>query len=626
MLSEANQKGQATIYDRAAKMKQCNIGTEGICCKVCSQGPCRLPLTKGIKDGTEPDNRIGLCGATPETIVARNLIRMVSAGSSAHADHGLALAETLLNLSQDEATEFKIKDENKLREIGRKLGVEAPEGTPVNELAGLVAKKSFAEFGKQHGELNYLKEAPQGTYDRWTKLGVKPRGVNREAVEIMHRTHMGVDQDYENLLFQGVRCALADGWASSSFSTDLQDAFFGTPVPGPADLSLGTLSRTNVNIVAAGNFPQVAEKLIELSKLPEMEALAKAAGAAGFKITGVCATANEITERHGIAGVADYLQQELAVITGAVEALVVDAQCAMEALSKLCDCYHTKLYTTSRTAKIDSGTNKKHLKITDSNINESATEILKEAAENFKKRGSVSIPEGVSVIEAGYSVEALGKALKSNGSGPLSPLASHIAKGTVKGVAGLLGCNNVRVAPGPSGNDPHVDLAKELIRDDVLVLTTGCAAMALGRAGLISKDAAKEAGPNLKKFCEETGLPPVIHLGSCVDNSRILHLLSGLVKTGSLGKEMAELPAVVAIPGWTSEQIVSVAFCFVASGIDVFLGYNLPINGVPTVMKYLSESFEEKYGGSFITDPDPLSQAQKIGKAIGDKRSSLGLQ
>ncbi|MDR2351998.1 MAG: anaerobic carbon-monoxide dehydrogenase catalytic subunit [Deltaproteobacteria bacterium] len=625
MLGVAKEKGQSTIFDRAAKMKPCNIGTEGICCKVCSQGPCRLPLTKAIKDGTEPDTRIGLCGATPETIVSRNLIRMVSAGSSAHADHGLELVETLKNLALGETSDYSIKDEAKLKEIAAKLELDPASASTTLELAQLVADKCFAEFGKQHGELTYLKEAPPATYERWTKLGVKPRGINREAVEIMHRTHMGVDQDYENLLFQGIRCALADGWAASSIATDIQDAFFGPPVPQASDLNLGSLSPTSVNVVVHGNYPMIAEKIIEAANLPDLIAYAKGKGADGYKITGICATGNELQERHGIPGAGDYLQQELAIITGAVEVLVVDAQCAMEALGKLCECYHTKLITTFHHSLIDSGKNTQHLKGSDKNALDRAKEILKIAADNFKKRGQVVIPEGTSKIMAGYSVESLGTVLKANGGGPLAPLAEAIKTGTIKGVVGLLGCNNVRVLPGPSGNDPHVDLALSLIKDDILVLSTGCAAMALGRAGLMAPEAKSQAGSKLAKFCEDTGLSPVIHLGSCVDNSRLLKLLAGLSKTGTLGTEIAELPAAVAIPGWTSEQIVSTAFYFMASGLKVYLGFTLPVQGVPAIVKYLDEDFTAKYGGALIHDPDPISQAGKISKLVEEKRSSLGL-
>jgi carbon-monoxide dehydrogenase catalytic subunit len=550
---------------------------------------------------------------------------MISAGSSAHADHGLVLAEALKDASTGETADFPLRDSGKLKEIAARLGLTVPSDTDDPGLSGIVADGLFSEFGRQTGELSYLKDAPEATYDRWTRLGVKPRGINREAVEIMHRTHMGVDQDFRNLLAQGVRCALADGWASAAIATDVQDAFFGAPSPREAPINLSSLSRTHVNVLANGNYPLLAEKILEASKLPEMLELAKAEGAEGFVVSGACSTASELQGRHGAPAAADYLQQELAVATGAVEALVVDAQCAMEALGKLAECYHTKVITTFKHAKILSGKNTTHLKGDAKNATDRAKEILKIAAQNFKNRGETAIPDGSGTIMAGYGLESLSKILKANGGGPAGPLAEAIKKGKIKGVVGVLGCNNVRVAPGPGGGEPHVDLAKALIKDDALVLSTGCAAMSLGRAGLLSPAAKGLSGPGLSAFCSETGLPPVIHLGSCVDNSRLLRLLSGLSRTGSLGSEISELPVAVAIPGWTSEQIVSLAFCLVASGVSVFLGFPLPVQGVPAIDAYLDGTFKELYGASFVQDPDPLSQATRIGVLVKEKRAALGL-
>ncbi|MDR2442697.1 MAG: anaerobic carbon-monoxide dehydrogenase catalytic subunit [Deltaproteobacteria bacterium] len=624
MLNLARERGQSTIFDRAQKMKQCNIGTEGICCKVCSQGPCRIPITKAIKEGTEPDTRIGLCGATPETISTRNLIRMISAGSASHSDHGLDLVETLKDFGEGKAPGYQIKDEAKLRSIASNLGLKETEGLTVAELSKVVADALLEEWGRQTGELSYLKLAPKESYDHWTKLGVKPRGINREAVEIMHRTHMGVDQDYRNLIFQGVRCALADGWSASMITTDLQDALYGAPTPSKASLSLGTLSPNKVNIVLTGQYPNLGEKLITLAETPAMINYAKSQGAEGFNIGGVCATAVELQERHALSGVGDYLQQELVLVTGAVEAMVVDAQCAMEALGAICECYHTKLITTLDKARFDPSKNYVQMEFKDENLDEKAEAILKLAADNFKKRGTVTIPEGVSVIEAGHSVESLGRALGSNGSGPLGPLAESIFNGSIKGVAALLGCNNVRVPPGESGEEPHVELARKLIADDILVLTTGCAAMACGRAGLLSIEAAEGAGDKLKAFSKKSDLPPVIHMGSCVDNSRILTALSQLAKSGKIGG-LSALPVAVAAPGWTTEQILATCFYFAASGIDVFLGVTFPIQGVPFINNWLGKDFGEIYGGVFRFEPNPVEAAKLISETIGTKRAGLGL-
>ena len=623
MLNLAQGKNQPTIYDRAAKMKPCNIGTEGICCKNCSQGPCRLPISKGIKDGTEADTRTGLCGATPETIVARNLARMISGGAAAHSEHALDVVEAFLDMACGQSADYAIKDEKKLRRVAAILGVPESDSRGIMELAKDTAEAAMAQWGQQHGELAYLKLAPKGNFDRWTRLGLKPRGINREAVEIMHRTHMGVDQDFKNLLFQGARCALSDGWSSSMMATDFQDIIFGPPLPRSADLNLGALSADKVNVVLHGQYPLMAEKIIEAAELPELIEYAKNKGADGFKVTGICCTGNEIQGRHGLAGIGDYLQQELAVVTGAVEAVVIDAQCAMEGLSDICDCYHTKLITTMNKARLASGKNTVNLMVNELDMKETAKDILKLAADNFPRRGQFDIPEVVEKMTVGHSVESLGAAMKANGSGPLSPLARLLSEGRIKGVVGLIGCNNARQIPGESRNDNHVDLAKELIKQDILVLTTGCAAMACGRAGLLCPEAAKEAGEGLAKFCLDTGLPPVIHLGSCVDNSRLMGVLAELSRSGDFGDDLSALPAAVAAPGWTTEQIVSVGFYFAVSGIKVMLGFPLPIGGSPIITKYLSDDFAQIYGGSFDYEPNPLAAAQKLVTFVRSKQGRM---
>jgi carbon-monoxide dehydrogenase catalytic subunit len=549
---------------------------------------------------------------------------MVSAGAAAHSDHGLDLVETLKDMANGLTDQYRIKDEEKIRNLAEALGLEGAAEAELKELTKLLADRCLEEWGRQEGEFSYLKQAPKETYEKWTRLRVKPRGINREAVEIMHRTHMGVDQDYENLLFQGVRCALADGWSSSMIVTDLQDALFGRPKPGKASLSLGTLSKTKINVVVHGQYSQLAEKILEAAAFPEFEELAKSKGAQGYQITGLCATANELQSRHGLPAAGDYLQQELLVVTGAVEVLVVDAQCAMEALRRLCDCYHTKLLTTIDKARFDSGENARHLAVIDSNVLDKAKEILKIAADNFSRRSEVNLPESESEIECGHSVESLAKAVGSNGSGLLTPLAAKIAQGAIKGVVGVLGCNNVRVTPGPSGNEAHVDLVKALIADDILVLTTGCSAMACGRAGLLSSEAISQAGQKLADFCRENALPPVLHMGSCIDNSRILKVMSELAKSGKIGT-LESIPAAVAAPGWTTEQIVSTCFYFAASGINVVMGVPMPVQGVPHIDKYLSEDFGVKYGGAMIYEPDPLKAAALIGGDLSKKRSALGL-
>ncbi len=631
MLHIAQEKGHETIFDRAVKMKPCNIGDQGICCKICSQGPCRLPMTKGIKEGTEPDNRKGLCGATPDTIAARNLIRMMAGGSAAHSDHGRGVTETFRAMAYGETTDYTIKDEIKLREVAGYFGVattvqDGEDEFPRDkwEIAREIADLALAQWGQQQGELTYLKRAPQATYDRWTKTGVKPRGIDREIVEVMHRTHMGVDQDYRNLLKQGARCSMGDGWGGAMIATDLQDIMFGTPYPTHGNINLGVLSHNKVNIIVHGHDPLLSEMIVAAVHTPDMIEYAKSVGAEGYVVAGMCCTANEILVRHGMPIAGDYLQQELAVITGAVEAMVVDVQCIMENLANVSECYHTKFITTMPIAKCASGKNTVHIEFEEHHAMQQAKEIVKAAADNFKNRDAskVAIPSETNKMVVGFSTEAIKYHLGGTFRGSFVPLNDNIINGRIRGIAGVVGCNNARV----EHDRVHIDLIKELIKNDVIVLTTGCSAMACGKAGLLTPEAAAVyCGPGLAEVCETVGIPPVLHMGSCVDNSRILTAATEVVKAGGLGKELADLPAAGAAPGWMSEKAVAIGQYFVTSGVYVMLGVPLPMYGAPNVVKHMQEDMEELYGGMWDYEPDPIKSAQKIIAHIDKKRKALGI-
>ncbi|MDR3154051.1 MAG: anaerobic carbon-monoxide dehydrogenase catalytic subunit [Deltaproteobacteria bacterium] len=629
MLRFAQSKGVETIFDRAVKMKQCNIGTEGICCRICAQGPCRVPLTKGIKEGTEPDNRVGLCGATAATIVARNFIRQIAAGCASHSDHGRSVTETFLAMARREAHDYTIKDEIKLREVAGFFEIpvtEEVDGVQVPRdkwaLAVEVGEAALAQWGQQRGSLAYLKRAPKATQDRWEKHDVKPRGIDREVVEIMHRTHMGVDQDYRNLIHQGSRCSLGNGWGGSMMATDLQDVMFGTPYPNTGRINLGVLSRDKINVIVHGHDPLVSEMIVCAVNLPEMQEYARSKGANGYVVSGMCCTANEILVRHGMPIAGDYLQQELAVITGAVEAMVVDVQCIMESLARVSECYHTKFITTMPIAKCAYGKNTVHVNFEEHAALDKAKEILRIAADNFPNRGEVHIPTESNRMVVGFSTEAIKYHLGGTFRGSFVPLNDNIINGRIRGICGVVGCNNARV----EHDEVHVALIKELIKNDVICLTTGCSAMACGKAGLLTPEAAAVyAGPGLAEVCETVGIPPVLHMGSCLDNSRILTAATEVVHAGGLGKELADLPAAGAAPGWMSEKAIGIGQYFVTSGVYVMIGVPLAIAGSPEVKRHLEVDMEELYGGKWDYEPDPLLAARKIIQHIDEKRKNLGI-
>ncbi len=617
-----------TIFDRAQSMKACNIGAQGTCCKMCAQGPCRLPLPKGGIEGE--DTRKGLCGATPETIAARNFARMVASGAASHSDHGRAVAETFLAAARGEVKDYEIKDTVKLVEIAPDFGVETTvEGEngeildrDIKEIAIEVGEKALAQWGQQTGEVCTIKRAPKPRYELWKKLGVIPRGIDREVVEIMHRTHMGVDQDYENLVAQCTRAALGDGWGGSMIATDLQDVLFGCPYPLRSSANLGVLKEDHVNIIIHGHEPLLSEMIVAAAQLPEMLELAKEKGANGIQLGGICCTANEILMRHGVPLAGNYLQQELAIVTGAVEAMVVDVQCIMENVANVAECFHTKIITTNPRAKIASG-DVMHIEFDEHTAFEDAKKIVRTAIENFPNREKeVVIPDESSQLIAGFSYEAINYHLGGTFRASYTPLNDNIINGRIRGIGGVVGCNNAR----SMHDSAHITIIKELIKHDVIVLTTGCSAIACGKAGLLTPEAAAVfCGPGLAEVCETVGIPPVLHMGSCVDNSRILMAATEVVKTGGLGNDISDLPAAGSAPEWMSEKAISIGQYFVASGVYTVFGGSLPVDGAPVFKEYLFKELESIYGGMWDVEEDPIEHAHKMIAHIDKKRKALGI-
>ena len=627
MVARAQSLNIDTVFDRAVTMKPCAIGMQGICCKNCAMGPCRLPLPKGGIDGE--DTRKGLCGATANTICARNFIRMIAGGAAAHSDHGRGVAETFLSVARKETEDYTIKDPEKLIAIAPYLDVATTvevdgevKDRDIDEIALEVAETAFNEWGKIEGNLKFVKRAPQPLQEKWEKQGVIPRNIDREIVEIMHRTHMGVDQDYKNLMKQGTRAAIADGWGGSMLATDLQDVMFGTPSPVQSEANLGVMKEDHVNIIVHGHEPLLSEMIVAVAQSQEMVDMAKKLGAKGIQLSGICCTANEVLQRHGVPPAGTFLQQELAIITGACDAMIVDVQCIFQNLANVAKCFHTKLITTHPIARMEQN-NVLHIEFDEHHAMEDAKRIVTMAIENYANRGSdVIIPPYKSAQIAGFGVESIKYHLGGSFRGDYYTLNDNIINGRIRGIAGVVGCNNART----KHNEEHITIIKELIKNDVIVLTTGCSAIAAGMEGLMTPEAAAvHCGPGLAEVCETVGIPPVLHLGSCVDNSRILLAATEVVKAGGLGNDISDLPAAGSAPEWMSEKAISIGHYFVASGVYTVFGYHLPVEGAPVFKDYLYKEMEKIYGGMWDCEPDPVKHAHKMIAHIDKKRKELGI-
>jgi len=605
LLKKAERDRIETVWDRhEAQQPHCGYCEMGLSCRICAMGPCRIdPFGEGPQRG--------VCGADADIIVARNLGRMVAAGAAAHSDHGRDLVEVLAAVAEGKAPGYAVRDVEKLKRLAAEYGVSA-DGKSAEKIAGELAYAMQEDYGTRLQGLTLMSRAPRKRREIWEKLGIAPRGIDRETSEMMHRTHMGVDNGWQSILLHALRNALSDGWGGSMIATEVSDILYGVPTPKPTAANVGVLKEDQVNIVVHGHNPVVSEMILLAVQDPETIRLAEKQGAKGINLAGLCCTGNELLMRHGIPIAGNHLTTELVLSTGAVEMMIVDYQCIMPSLGQVASCYHTRMISTSDKARFPG---MEHREFHPDNAARKAVELVKEAVENFGRRGEVYLPVQPVDAVGGFSVEAILDAL----GGTPDPLIEAIKAGKIRGAAGVVGCNNPKIKQ----DYGHVTLTRRLIENDVLVVDTGCAAVANAKAGFKVADAIRYAGPGLKEVCGSLGIPPVLHMGSCVDNVRILVLAAALAD--ALGTDISDLPLAGSAPEWYSEKAVSIGAYFVASGVYTVLGPMPPITGSMNVVKLLTQGLEDSLGAAFAVEPDPEKAARLILNRIEGKRKALGL-
>ena len=610
MLRKARADGVETAWDRLEQQTpHCTFCELGTTCRNCIMGPCRIS-SKPTKSGKL---QRGVCGADADVIVARNFGRFIAGGSAGHSDHGRDLIEVLEAVVEGKTKDYHIQDEAKMRRIAGELGI-ATEGRETNQVAHDLVDACFNDFGSRRESVGFLSRVPEKRRAIWKKLEITPRGVDREIAEMMHRTHMGCDNDAPNTMLHAARCALADGWSGSMIGTELSDVLFGTPKPSISTANLAVIKKDTVNILVHGHNPVVSEMILAAARDPEMIAKARQNGASGITVGGLCCTGNELLMRQGIPMAGNHLMTELAIVTGAVEAVVVDYQCIMPSLVQVSGCYHTRFITTANKAKF---TGAIHFNIQPHNALEEAHKIVQLAIDAFLERDPkrVEIPGTPVNIMTGFSNEALLEIL----GGTLTPLLDAVKAGTVRGFVAIVGCNNPKI----QHDSANVGLAKELIKRDIMVLATGCITTAAGKAGLLLPEGAAMAGPGLQALCGSLGIPPVLHMGGCVDNSRIMQLCAMIAN--ELGVDISDLPVGASSPEWYSEKAAAIGLYAVASGIYTHLGLPPNILGSETVTNLALEGLEGLVGASFAVESDPLKAAVLLDTRIRIKRTALGL-
>lgn len=611
MLEKAGRDGVETTFLRAATMKACPIGADSACCKNCSMGPCRL-------NPRDPYAKVGVCGATMDTIMARNFARMVATGSAAHNDHGMNILKVFKGIVEGEINDYSIADQDKLELVASSIGI-AVEGRSMEEIATDLCTELEKTYTQLEGEMPFVKRVPQETLDTWRKLGIVPRGALREVMELLSRTHIGCDQHYESITTQSSRTALADGWGGSMVATELSDIMFGTPTPLLAEVNMGVLKEDHVNIIVHGHEPNMFESILAAVNDPFFIDMAKEKGAVGINLVGMCCSGAEMMSRHGIPHAGNFSSTEEVIITGAVDAMVVDIQCIKQGLAAVAKCYDTHLITTNPRCHIEGTT---HIEFDEHDPRKCTDEVITKAIARYSTRNKpVEIPQIKATGVQGFSHEYVEYMLGGTFRGGYTPLNDNIINGRIRGVAGVVGCTNPRVKQ----DYVHIALVKELIENDVLVLQTGCSQIALSKAGYLIPEAACLAGSGLAEVCETVGIPPVLGLGSCVDNTRILIAASAMVKEGGLGNSLADLPVAGAAPEWMSEKAIAIGQYFVASGIFTVFGVDFPIVKETRFHDLLFNGLEKQRLGKWGAAVDPHEIAQLMINHIDKKRKALGI-
>lgn len=621
MLDVAKEKNIITAFDRfMAQQPQCQFGYKGICCRFCMMGPCRIKADEG------PASR-GACGASAWTIVARSVGTLIATGAASHSEHARHIADTLLEVSEGKAPDYKVVDVEKLKKVAKRIGLEV-EGKDENQLANEVAMKALEDFGRLpgHGQATWLTTTVvPARVEKFQDCNIMVSGIHADISDLLAQAHVGNDNDPVNLTFSAAKTALCD-YTGMHIATDLSDVLFGTPEPIQTEANMGTLDPNKVNIAVHGHNPLLSEKIVDAAK--ELEDEAKAAGAEGINLVGICCTGNEVLMRRGVPLVTSYASSELAIVTGAVDAMVVDVQCIMPSLAQVAECFHTELITTSPIVKIP-GT--QHIDFKTQTALEDAKKVIRIAIESYRKRDNsqVKIPDVKNRVVAGWSLESLYELFATvNPDKPVQVLIDAIETGELKGVVLFAGCNNLKGFQDKN----HIEIAKEMLKNDVFVVATGCSAQAYAKHGLMDPDAVeKYAGEGLKKFLARitenadlnAPVPPIFHMGACVDNTRASDLLMDMAN--AMGVDTPKVPFVASAPEAMSGKAAAIGTWFLAMGVPVHVGAMPPIEGSDLMYSILTQIASDVYGGYFILEMDPAESAKKILSALEYRTWKLGV-
>lgn len=608
MMLNMEQIGVDTTFDRFDKQKpMCSYGLSGTCCKICNMGPCRIT----------PKSPRGVCGADGDLIVARNLLRSAAAGV---AQHGMHAREVILALkwAAQGKLDLPIIGEYKVKSMAQAFGIKT-RNRSVKKIAIDLANILLEDLSRtEPDEYQTIKAcAPAERQEVWKKLDILPVSAYHEVFESYHKTGCATDGDWKSIMQQFLRCGLAFTFTGVVASNIATDSLFGVGDRVTSKVNVGSLQKGYVNIAVHGHLPLLVSQIVKTGLQEKYQNLAKEKGAKGIRFYGICCSGLSAMYRYaGVIPLSNAVTAELVLGTGALDLWVADVQDVFPSIMEVARCYKTTVVTTSDSARLPGA---EHIAYDHhhSNIDQTqkiAERIVERAIESFEERQGVPvfIPPYEVEAEVGFSVEYVHKRF-----GSMQPLADAVKSGRILGIVNMVGCNNPKVLY----ERAIIDVADVLLKNNVLILTNGCAAFPLMKLGYCTTSAYDKTGESLKEFLQPD-LPPVWHVGECIDNTRSSGIFAGVA--GALGKNIYEMPYGFTSPEWGNEKGVDAALGFRLMGVNSYHCVEAQIQGSANVIHFLKEGTRETLGSVMHVDTDPVSLGNKIVEDLKAKRKALG--
>nr|WP_314099988.1 anaerobic carbon-monoxide dehydrogenase catalytic subunit [uncultured Lachnoanaerobaculum sp.] len=607
MILRQNQLGFDTTFDRFdSQQPQCGFGMAGICCKICNMGPCKI-TSKSPK---------GVCGADADLIVARNLLRSAAAGAAQHGMHG---REVILSLkwAAEGKLDLPILGQQKIKDTAKAFGIKT-ERRSIKKIASELADILLEDMSRTvPGDYKIIEAL--GSEERkkvWKELDIIPISAYHEVFEAYHKTGVGTDGDWKSIMQQFLRCGLAftySGVVSTSIATD---GLFGVGDRVTSKVNIGALKKGYVNIAVHGHLPTLVSEIVRVGQEEKFINLAKEAGAKGIRFYGICCSGLSAMYRYaGVIPLSNAVSAELVLGTGALDLWIADVQDVFPSIMEVAKCFRTTVVTTSESARLP-GAERFEYDHHHSNIGETrelAEKIVLRGIESFKDRQGIPvyIPPYEVDAEVGFSPEYVHKHY-----GSMKPLYEAVKEGKILGIVNIVGCNNPKVVY----EKCVIDVANALLRNNILILTNGCASFPLMKMGYCNVSGQEHAGESLKEFLGD--LPPVWHVGECIDNTKSSGIFAGVA--GEAGKPLYEMPFAFSSPEWSNEKGIDAALGFRLMGINSYHCVEAQIHGSKNVIEFLKEGTKEMLGSVMVVDTNPDSLGEKIVADIIEKRKALG--